>query len=289
MRYFFQDFEKDEIGNIIGCKMHDFVQYLSKKECIHTQIVAVEGGDDDQRIELLGDKGEDEALKLRHLGIMEQLHGSLWIDRVGSSAKDDASEIEKAQLGKKKHLRSLRVRFQEEDGEQRKGNDEIVKALLQANENLERLFIFNCHSTIESLYRIKSLQNLRHVNLYDWRFCEVLPPLGKLPSLEVLEIQKMDIVKKVGDEFLGIEKQESETLSAGILFPKLQLSFWGMFKWEEWEGITKDSSEIIILMPRLSSLEFWACSQLKALPDFLYKITALRNLTIEYCPILRRE
>ncbi|XP_004301485.1 PREDICTED: putative disease resistance protein At3g14460-like [Fragaria vesca subsp. vesca] len=220
---------------------------------------------------------------------MEQLHGSLRIDRVGSIAKDDASEIEKAQLGKKKHLRSLGVRFQEEDGEQRKGDDEIVKALLQPHENLERLFIFHCHGTIESLYRIKSLQNLRHVNLYDWRFCEVLPPLGKLPSLEVLEIQKMDIVKKVGDEFFGIEKQDSETLSAGILFPKLkQLSSWGMFKWQEWEGITRDSSEIII-MPRLSSLEFWACSQLKALPDFLYNITALRTLTIEFCRILRRE
>lgn len=70
MRYFFQDFEKDEIGNIIGCKMHDFVQYLSKKECIHTQIVAVEGGDDDQRIELLGDK-------VRHLTLTSLPKGQL--------------------------------------------------------------------------------------------------------------------------------------------------------------------------------------------------------------------
>ena len=31
-RFFFQDFEKDGDGNIIKCKMHDFVQYLTKKK-----------------------------------------------------------------------------------------------------------------------------------------------------------------------------------------------------------------------------------------------------------------
>lgn len=49
--------------------MHDFVQYLSKKECIHTQIDVVEGGDD-QRIELLGDK-------VRHLTLTSLPKGQL--------------------------------------------------------------------------------------------------------------------------------------------------------------------------------------------------------------------
>ncbi|MDD0213382.1 hypothetical protein PSY81_23560, partial [Shigella flexneri] len=86
--------------------------------------------------------------------------------------------------------------------------------------------------------------------------CELLPPLGKLPSLEILRIWAMEKVKKVGVEFLGIEKEEEVS---GILFPKLkELSFIGMPNWEEWEGIIKDSSEITI-MPWLSNLEIVRC------------------------------
>jgi hypothetical protein len=46
----------------------------------------------------------------------------------------------------------------------------------------------------------------------------------------------MNNVKKVGVEFLGIEEEEIETLSGGILFPKLKdLQFVDMPNWEEWE------------------------------------------------------
>ncbi|XP_062009732.1 disease resistance protein RGA2-like [Rosa rugosa] len=247
-----------------------------------------------------GGDNEAAALKLGDLGIMDQLPGSLWIERLG---KDDASEIEKAQLGNKECLSHLGVFFVEVCEEQRKGDEEIVKAL-QPHQNLESLSIAYCHiGTTESLYSIiKSLRNLRKLVLYEWKYCQVLPPLGKLPSLEILEIQEFQNVKKVGVEFLGIEEQVS-----GILFPKLKrLSFSGMPEWEEWEGITKeDSSEITIewegitkedsssseitIMPRLSSLQITKCPKLKALPDFLNKITTLRTLEIKACPILERD
>ncbi|PRQ20599.1 putative P-loop containing nucleoside triphosphate hydrolase, leucine-rich repeat domain, L [Rosa chinensis] len=81
---------------------------------------------------------DDEALKLGDLGIMDQLQGSLSIAFLGN--KDDASEIEKAQLGNKEHLSELRVIFQKGDEEQRKGDSEIVKAL-QPHQNLEFLAI----------------------------------------------------------------------------------------------------------------------------------------------------
>ncbi|XP_062016940.1 putative disease resistance protein RGA4 [Rosa rugosa] len=234
--------------------------------------------------------GDNEALKLGDLGIMDQLQGSLEIERLGENAKHDASEIEKAQLRKKEHLSHLVVAFKSEYGalEQRKGDSEIVKAL-QPHQNLESLSISHCHGTTESLYWIKSLHGLRKLVLYEWKYCELLPPLGKLPSLEILEIRRMSNVKKVGVEFLGIEEEQV----SGILFPKLKLlSFFGMTKWEEWEGITKEdsSSSEITIMPRLSSLRIreW-CPKLKALPDFLYKITTLRTLEIEGCPILERD
>ncbi|PRQ20545.1 putative leucine-rich repeat domain, L domain-containing protein [Rosa chinensis] len=124
---------------------------------------------------------DDEALKLGDLGIMDQLQGSLEIRGLGN----DASEIEKAQL---EHLSHLGVFFEESYGEQRTGDEEIVKAL-QPHQNLESLSIWNCHGTTESLYWIKSIHNLRKLDLTRWRFCELLPPLGKLLSLEILEIQ----------------------------------------------------------------------------------------------------
>ncbi|XP_024170787.1 putative disease resistance protein RGA1 isoform X2 [Rosa chinensis] len=221
---------------------------------------------------------DDEALKLGDLGIMDQLQGSLVIDRLGN--KDDASEIDKAQLGKKEHLSHLGVWFLDE--EQRKGDEEIVKAL-QPHQNLESLEIWDCHiGTTESLYWIKSLRNLRRVELYGWKFCEFLPPLGKLPSLEILEIRRMEKVKKAGVEFLGIEGEEEVS---GILFPKLKrLAFESMENWEEWAFLSE-----ITIMPRLSELQIERCPKLKALPEFLYKITALRTLAIMGCPILKGE
>ncbi|PRQ20623.1 putative leucine-rich repeat domain, L domain-containing protein [Rosa chinensis] len=224
---------------------------------------------------LYGD--DDEALKLGDLGIMDQLHGRLSIRYLGN--KDDASEIEKAQLGNKEHLSHLRVFFQEGDEEQRKGDEEIVKAL-QPHQNLESLDIWWCQFT-ESLYWIKSLRNLRKLYLYGWRFCEFLPSLGKLPSLEILDIREMKKVKKVGVEFLGIEEEEEQV--SGILFPKLKrLSFESMENWEEWAFVSE-----ITIMPRLSELRIESCPKLKALRTLT--ITALRTLTISDCRILEGE
>ncbi|XP_062027549.1 disease resistance protein RGA2-like [Rosa rugosa] len=222
---------------------------------------------------------DDEALKLGDLGIMDQLQGILQIERLG---KDDASEIEKAQLGNKEHLSRLEVLFHGGAAEQRKGDEEIVKAL-QPHQNLESLLIGYCQiGTTESLYWIKSLHNLRSVSLIGWRFCEVLPPLGKLPSLEILEIDGMKKVKTVGVEFLGIEEEEQVS---GILFPKLKrLEFREMRNWEEWAFLSE-----ITIMPRLSELRILYCPTLKALPEFLYKIPELRTLEIKGCPILEGE
>ncbi|KAK9929870.1 hypothetical protein M0R45_026943 [Rubus argutus] len=231
------------------------------------------------------DVEDDEVLKLGDLGIMDQLQGRLWIDKLGNAK--DASEVEKAQLGNKKHLSRLGLDFDNGNEEQRESDEEMLKAL-QPHQNLERLTIWDCHCTTWPLDRIKSLHNLRRVGLVDWKFCEVLPPLGKLPSLEVLDIFGMNNVKKVGVEFLGIE-EEIETFSAGILFPKLKhLRFLGMMNWEEWEGVIKESSEITI-MPRLSLLQIHVCRKLKGLPDFMHKITALRTLEIRMCAILEGD
>ncbi|PRQ20643.1 putative P-loop containing nucleoside triphosphate hydrolase [Rosa chinensis] len=66
MRSFFQDFRKDEFENVYGCKMHDvvhdFVQFLTKKECT---II-----DANQRVELPDDN-------VRHLTLTSVPEGPL--------------------------------------------------------------------------------------------------------------------------------------------------------------------------------------------------------------------
>ncbi|PRQ20622.1 putative P-loop containing nucleoside triphosphate hydrolase [Rosa chinensis] len=71
MRSFFQDFKKNDMKNVYGCKMHDivhdFVQFLTQKEC--TIMEALKGAN--QRVELSGD------YKVRHLTLINVGEGQL--------------------------------------------------------------------------------------------------------------------------------------------------------------------------------------------------------------------
>nr|XP_028962709.1 putative disease resistance protein RGA3 [Malus domestica] len=134
-----------------------------------------------------------------------------------------------------------------------------------------------------------SLNNLRVLDLVWWNECEVLPPLGKLPSLEKLTLIHMNGVKKVGVEFLGIEK-ETSSASSCILLPKLKVLYVrNMRAWEEWKGVEewKEEDSHITIMPCLSSLQIGYNRQLKTLPDLLRK-PPLQTLVIIHCGSLVR-
>uniref|UniRef100_A0A2N9IPW8 NB-ARC domain-containing protein n=1 Tax=Fagus sylvatica TaxID=28930 RepID=A0A2N9IPW8_FAGSY len=116
---------------------------------------------------------------------------------------------------------------------------------------------------------------------------EHLPPLGKLPFLERLDILTVNSLKKVGVEFLGIE---SENKREDIIFPNLKsLGFENLFMWEEWIGIGGIREEVedstITIMPRLQELQIESCPKLKSLPTFLHT-TPLKDLDIKCSPIL---
>ncbi|XP_061998365.1 putative disease resistance protein RGA3 isoform X2 [Rosa rugosa] len=119
-----------------------------------------------------------------------------------------------------------------------------------------------------------SFHSLRWLTLGFCFNCKFLPPLGKLPSLESLNLVHLSALEKLGVEFLGIEPG---TPTSFISFPKLkQLAFNWIPALKEWEGVGDCSWEI---MPRLSSLGVYECPSLKALPDFLWR-TPLRKLHI---------
>ncbi|XP_031248363.1 putative disease resistance protein RGA3 [Pistacia vera] len=134
-----------------------------------------------------------------------------------------------------------------------------------------------------------SLTKLRRLNLWACVNCEHLPPLGKLSSLEILWIDEMKSVKRVGNEFLGIENVAMSSSSSIIAFPKLKfLYFSGMEEWEEWNyGSTKRGDKDITVMPSLQTLELHDCPKLKSLPNHLHQMTMLKK-EIDYCHLLQR-
>ncbi|XP_062023862.1 putative disease resistance protein RGA3 [Rosa rugosa] len=225
----------------------------------------------------------EEACTFGDLGSLNQLQGRLKIKVLGDWMDD--SEAEKAHLGKKKQLFHVELDFANLESKRRKSNVEIVD-VLQLPQHLESLTIAWYEGVCTWPTSLMSLNSLRILSLFRWTVCEIFPPLGKLNSLEELEVYDTK-VKKVGVEFLGIESQTSS--SSCILFPKLKkLKLEQMPEWEEWEGVEegwKEDSNISI-MPCLSSLQIDSCDQLKTLPDFLRKTSLLQNLTISGCRTL---
>ncbi|KAL9447403.1 hypothetical protein AB3S75_014965 [Citrus x aurantiifolia] len=210
-----------------------------------------------------------------------------WISGLGGVS--DAGEARRAELEKKKYLVELGLYFghsrdgDEEQAGRRENEEDEDERLLEAlgpPPNLKKLVIdeYRGRRNVVPKNWIISLTNLRVLRLRWCINCEHLPPLGKLPSLEDLYIAGMKSVKRVGNEFLGVESDMDG--SSVIAFPKLKkLTFYIMEELEEWDLGTAIKEEIII-MPRLSSLTIWSCRKLKALPDHLLQKTTLQELYI---------
>ncbi|KAH9689169.1 hypothetical protein KPL70_015401 [Citrus sinensis] len=216
----------------------------------------------------------------------------------GLGGVSDAGEAARAELEKKKYLVELGLHFghsrdgDEEQAGRRENEEDEDERLLEAlgpPPNLKKLVIdeYRGRRNVVPKNWITSLTNLRVLYLSWWINCEHLPPLGKLPSLESLHIEGMKSVKRVGNEFLGVESDTDG--SSVIAFPKLkQLVFSLMKELEELDCGTAIKGEIII-MPRLSYLEIVSCPKLKALPDHLLQKTTLQELLIGGCHILEER
>ncbi|KAH9718585.1 hypothetical protein KPL71_022280 [Citrus sinensis] len=225
---------------------------------------------------------------LRHLN---HLRGSFRIRGLGNVTHVD--EAKNSELDKKKNLVCLELWFDREEEEATDENEaakhEATSEALRPNPNIEVLKIFQYKGKTVFPSWIMSLCKLKVLLLSFCIKCEIMPPLGKLPSLEVLSIWNMNSVKTVGDEFLGIggDNGTSATSSVNVAFRKLkELAFWGLYEWEEWHFGEEDN---ITVMPQLNSLKIENCSKLKSLPDQLLRRTTLENLEIKKCPIVKER
>ncbi|XP_064957244.1 putative disease resistance protein RGA3 [Musa acuminata AAA Group] len=156
--------------------------------------------------------------------------------------------------------------------------------------SLENLFGRRYPSWMASASISSLLPNIRHLELidcYDW---PLLPPLGKLSSLEFLHIRGARAVTTIGPEFFGCEaaaatgndrernsKRPSSSSSSPTLFPKpRQLELWNMTNMEVWDWVAEGFA-----MRRLDKLDLVNCPKLKSLPEGLIRqATCLTTLDL---------
>nr|CBW30232.1 Disease resistance protein (CC-NBS-LRR) [Musa balbisiana] len=140
------------------------------------------------------------------------------------------------------------------------------------------------------------LPNISHLELINCDHWPLLPPLGKLPSLEFLFIVGARAVTTIGPEFFGCEaaatgrdrernskRPSSSSTSPPSLFPKLrQLQLWNMTNMEVWDWVAEGFA-----MRRLDKLVLIRCPKLKSLPEGLIRqATCLTTLyLIDVCAL----
>ncbi|XP_044496570.1 putative disease resistance protein RGA3 [Mangifera indica] len=189
---------------------------------------------------------------------LKHLRGTLEIRGLGNVT--NVSEVKRMQiLSNKKNLFYLKLHFDKDgEGERKKDDDELLLEALQPHPNLEKLNITGYRGSTFRSDWITSLTRLRVLRLYSCKNCMHLSPLGKLPSLELLIIEGMNVKNVV----TGIESDgEFSSSTSVILFPKLEvLQFWFVSEWEECEYANT-------ILPCLDTLSINCCVKLRALPD----------------------
>ena len=230
----------------------------------------------------------NKAMKLGGLKKLENLQGYLCIR--GITKVEDASAAMEAELCNKHNLVNLELDFCQGNGP-RRTEAELTSLLeaLQPHCNLKGLEVSAYFGTQVFPSWMTSLINLKRLVLHSFENCESLGPFGILPFLELLRIEDMYKLKRVGQEFLGIEDTPKMEYGSTISFPKLKgLELIGLRIFEEWESC-ESSNSCAIIMPCLVFLQISYCPRLKGpLPEFLRR-TPLQNLTITNCPLLERR
>ncbi|KAF4349353.1 hypothetical protein F8388_010987 [Cannabis sativa] len=280
---------------VIECDINTKLKSLEHKIC-HLNLLNVKSNSSDKVLTLKEIKREIQR-KLRTLlisteeienpNVYDHFQGFLRIKRCVNLA--NVGEAEKLSLGKMKELEELSLNFRVFDGssvveeEAKPQNEGMILEALKPHPNLNLLTISQYHG-VKFPSWITSLINLKCLTLVGFDNCETLPPLGKLPCLESLQLSIMTSVKYVGIEFWGITREEENS------FPKLKSLWFNYFsQWKKWEGseeaaLAARSSKV---MPCLRSLRITYCRNLEGLPGFL-RMTPLEELRIGDCGILEQ-
>ncbi|KAG6505284.1 putative disease resistance protein RGA3 [Zingiber officinale] len=204
--------------------------------------------------------------RITELKDMTELRGRLCILNLENVA--DAYEAKEAKLSSKRHIQALQLEWT--DYGVPDWTDENVLECLQPHDNLKELYIEGYNGArFPSWIGDPIFTCLTQVRL-DYCKCINLPPLGQLQFLSHLQVQGLDEIKRVGNEFYG------HGSNAG--FPSLKaLHFEEMQQWSEWSEVKKSH------FPCIRELSIIRCPKLKGLPT----LSSLSSMNISSCSSLR--
>jgi len=219
--------------------------------------------------------GQDKGHKIEELGCLKELGGELRI--VNLEHVRDKKEAKGASLFGKAKINTLVLVWSSE----RKSS--LLEGL-QPHPDIRSLEIENYQGDeFPPWLLMPILNNLAVLKL---KGCKKLPTAGNLPHLEILEIEGMDGVKKIGEEFYS-----SGGSGTGPIFPALKrLSLVNMWSLVEWMIPATVAGGVQVALPCLEELymswspELRSCDALSHIPgEFHASATSLKYLTILGC------
>ncbi|KAL6339454.1 hypothetical protein AAG906_032989 [Vitis piasezkii] len=185
----------------------------------------------------------------------------------------DTRDVRYVNLKERPSIQVIKMEWSKDFGNSRnKSEEEEVLKLLEPHESLKKLTIAFYGGTIFPRWiGDPSFSKMVILRLAGCKKCSVLPPLGRLCLLKDLEIEGMNEIKSIGNEFYGEIVNPFRCLE--------YLAFEDMPEWTDWL-IPKLGGETKALFPCLRLLLIKKCPKLSNLPDCL---ACLVTLHVEEC------
>ncbi|KAJ0681739.1 putative virus X resistance protein-like, coiled-coil [Helianthus annuus] len=225
--------------------------------------------------------GKERGAKISELGDLNLLEGKLEIE--GLKNVGGLSEAKSANLICKTNLSSLVLDWSDKGSliwEEVPYIEEVLEGL-EPCPSLEILGLENYMGKTISPSWMDNLRNLVEIVFFGCMNCEHIPPLGRLPSLRVIELSAMHSLKCFHDEdinmsadntdlFISLQRLDifscSKLVSLPSNLPKLKV----LYLTDCWELISLPDN-----LPKLEDLELRSCYKLISLPDNLPKLEVL--------------
>ncbi|XP_059432765.1 putative disease resistance RPP13-like protein 1 [Corylus avellana] len=246
--------------DIIGTSIKEMPIQLGRLKCLQTLT------------KFIIDEGS--VLCIGELGKLTNLQGSLSIS--GLQNVESPTNAINARLGDKKYLEELELEWEYNNNFPE--SQKTVLDSLRPHRNLKSLIIRHYSGKLFSDWvGHSSFSNVASLRLQNCQYCNSLPPLGQLHSLQNLSIAGFDKVVTVGREFCGSGSSFVKPFAALKI-----LRFERMAKWKEWISFGDENGSVAF--PQLEKLYIDRCPNLTGgLPSYL---PYLAKLEISVCPQL---
>ena len=203
---------------------------------------------------------EGNGSQIKELKNLLNLRGELAI--LGLDNIVDTRDVRYVNLKERPGIQVIKMEWSKDFGNSRNERDEEeVLKLLEPHESLEKLTIaFYGGSIFPRWIGDPSFSKMVILRLAGCKKCTSLPALGRLSSLKILEIEGMNEIRSIGNEFYGEIVNPFRCLEC--------LAFEDMPEWTDWL-IPKLGGETKALFPCLLRLQIKKCPKLSNLPDCL--------------------